>query len=315
MDQPDAARPIDRLRALVRKKAEECRSHERWRRSSAQTWRGGTAASWESGRQLAEKMDGRPILKGSKKERLRLAEIDDRIAEKVKVEAELFDEIDALLAAPSGGAPAAEPPPQAPETPLDVTFTRSFDARDWAEAFVAHVQRYPGIPTDVDTMIGWFANAIMRGFDEHRWRQEREAAAVPASREEQNEKQHESRSPVLNLHVLLTRDEHGWLAQGLEIDYAIDGDSVDDVKARFEAGLTLTIQSHLRVYGDVRTLLRIAPQPIWDKFYAAVPPDVQHKQALLTVQSLPFDRIVYVQSEPAGSHSVATAASREEQQP
>lgn len=114
-----------------------------------------------------------------------------------------------------------------------------------------------------------------------------------------------------NLHVLLTKDENGtWLAQGLEIDYAIDGDSVDEVKKRFEQGLALTVKSHLRVYGDIKSLLRIAPQPIWDKFYAAVPPDVQHHQTLLTVhalpkqvkaatqpqQRLPFDRIVYAQA-------------------
>jgi len=37
----------------------------------------------------------------------------------------------------------------------------SFDARDWAEAFC---KQYPEIPEDV--MVGWFANALMRGFDQ-----------------------------------------------------------------------------------------------------------------------------------------------------
>ena len=37
----------------------------------------------------------------------------------------------------------------------------SFDARDWAAAFCA---RNPG--ADESVMIGWFANALMRGFDE-----------------------------------------------------------------------------------------------------------------------------------------------------
>lgn len=46
-------------------------------------------------------------------------------------------------------------------------FTESCDAKDWAEAFVAHVQANPSIATDEGTMIGWFANAIMRGYDEH----------------------------------------------------------------------------------------------------------------------------------------------------
>jgi ribosomal protein L37AE/L43A len=60
------------------------------------------------------------------------------------------------------GAPAADLPSPLP----------SFDARDWAKSFVAHVKAIPGIPADEETMLGWFANALMRGFDENdaRWR-------------------------------------------------------------------------------------------------------------------------------------------------
>lgn len=43
---------------------------------------------------------------------------------------------------------------------------RSFDARDWARDFVAHIRVDPSIALDEDTMMGWFANAIMRGWDE-----------------------------------------------------------------------------------------------------------------------------------------------------
>ena len=39
----------------------------------------------------------------------------------------------------------------------------SFDARDWAEAFCKI-----NPTTDEGNMIGWFANALMRGFDEGR---------------------------------------------------------------------------------------------------------------------------------------------------
>ena len=45
---------------------------------------------------------------------------------------------------------------------------RSFDARDWARHFVAHVKAIPGLAEDEETMTGWFANAIMRGYDEAR---------------------------------------------------------------------------------------------------------------------------------------------------
>lgn len=47
------------------------------------------------------------------------------------------------------------------------SFTQSFDAREWAKAFVQHVKENPSIATDEATMIGWFSNALMRGYDEH----------------------------------------------------------------------------------------------------------------------------------------------------
>lgn len=47
-------------------------------------------------------------------------------------------------------------------------FTRSFDATVWAKAFVQHVHANPSIATDEGTMVGWFANALMRGYDEYK---------------------------------------------------------------------------------------------------------------------------------------------------
>jgi hypothetical protein len=47
-------------------------------------------------------------------------------------------------------------PEDRPDWPLP-----SFDARDWAQAFV----KWHG--GDVALMTTWFANALMRGYDEH----------------------------------------------------------------------------------------------------------------------------------------------------
>src|SRR5437016_4752462 len=44
----------------------------------------------------------------------------------------------------------------------------SFDGRDWAREFVEHVRAKPSIATDEETMLCWFANAIMAGYDEAR---------------------------------------------------------------------------------------------------------------------------------------------------
>lgn len=40
-----------------------------------------------------------------------------------------------------------------------------FDSRIWAKEWLKTIAEHPGIPTDEGTMIGWFANAIMAGFD------------------------------------------------------------------------------------------------------------------------------------------------------
>lgn len=51
-------------------------------------------------------------------------------------------------------------PADRPDWPLP-----SFDAMDWAVAFN---ERFPQVP--VDDAVGWFANALMRGYDEHAFR-------------------------------------------------------------------------------------------------------------------------------------------------
>lgn len=49
---------------------------------------------------------------------------------------------------------------------------QSFDARDWAKEFCDIYERNNGTRPDEGWMIGWFANALMRGYDEHRWKME-----------------------------------------------------------------------------------------------------------------------------------------------
>ena len=53
----------------------------------------------------------------------------------------------------------------------DDTFTQSMDAMKWAEAFCKRFKIWSdaGVETDseaVSLMLGWFANAIMRGYDD-----------------------------------------------------------------------------------------------------------------------------------------------------
>lgn len=49
-------------------------------------------------------------------------------------------------------------PKERPDWPLP-----SFDARDWAQAFL---ERNPNCGMDEGLLISWFANALMRGYDQ-----------------------------------------------------------------------------------------------------------------------------------------------------
>jgi hypothetical protein len=73
---------------------------------------------------------------------------------------------------------------------------------------------------------------------------------------------------VKKLHVLLSKDGPGWFAQGLEIDYAACGASVEETKKNFETGFCKTIYEHLVVHGDIERFLKVASQEAWAEYYA-----------------------------------------------
>lgn len=45
------------------------------------------------------------------------------------------------------------------------TWPHTMDAQVWAREWLKTLAENPGIATDEATMIGWFANAIMAGYD------------------------------------------------------------------------------------------------------------------------------------------------------
>jgi hypothetical protein len=107
-----------------------------------------------------------------------------------------------------------------------------------------------------------------------------------------------------NLRVLITKDEGSWLAQGLDVDYAIDGNSLRDVKKRFEDGLAATIEAHLRVHGTIKQLLNIAPPNVWEQWSDAKNKlrQFRHTTVIVTPQKqteLPFDNLVFLDASQA----------------
>jgi hypothetical protein len=109
-----------------------------------------------------------------------------------------------------------------------------------------------------------------------------------------------------NLRVVIVQDGIHWFAQGLEIDFAEQGDSLENVKQNFETGLRLTIEQHCKINGHIRKLLKVAPSEVWKdvlqdpsadrKFYSQV--------SVHRVKELPFEGIQYLiaKGASAGAH-------------
>jgi hypothetical protein len=101
-----------------------------------------------------------------------------------------------------------------------------------------------------------------------------------------------------NIRVIIIPDGAAYFAQGLEIDYAAQGSTVDEVKKNFEVGLEATIQQHLKIYGNIKGILQPAPPAVWQEL-------VPEKTALhnrywhisehtIEDSALPYDGINYL---------------------
>jgi len=105
---------------------------------------------------------------------------------------------------------------------------------------------------------------------------------------------------IWNLSVLIVPDGEFWFAQGLEINYGAQGDTVEDAKQNFQNGLLATINQHLRVHGNIEKILRFAPPEILREA-AKYKKSIQHFAQIsfheimdATAQAaIPFDGIDY----------------------
>ena len=68
-----------------------------------------------------------------------------------------------------------------------------------------------------------------------------------------------------NLRVVLYQEDDQWIAQGLEIDYAAQGDDFESAKYEFQRGLSATLQENFRVFGHIASVLRPAPSEMWQR--------------------------------------------------
>lgn len=89
------------------------------------------------------------------------------------------------------------------------------------------------------------------------------------------------KAEVKALHVMLLPDGQGWFAQGLEIDYAACGATMDEAKDNFVQGLGVTVCEHLVMYGHIKKVLVPASQQAWNEYYESPPEGIKrHKISL-----------------------------------
>lgn len=99
------------------------------------------------------------------------------------------------------------------------------------------------------------------------------------------------------LRVLICPDGEGlWFAQGIDLDYAAGGTSVDDVKRRFENGLLATIQAHLRRFGTIERLLKTPSPGVWMPLVCSAE---SHEFSIESIHELPpqfpFKKVEYIE--------------------
>jgi hypothetical protein len=105
-----------------------------------------------------------------------------------------------------------------------------------------------------------------------------------------------------DLRVVLVPDGDVWFAQGLEIDYAVQGASEEEVKKNFEYGLEATVEAHLKIHGTIEGLLKVAPPAVWKELLGD-PTGKRKVYSQITShvlqEKLPFDGINYLVAEAA----------------
>jgi hypothetical protein len=73
---------------------------------------------------------------------------------------------------------------------------------------------------------------------------------------------------IWSLKVVIVNDgPTTWFAQGLDIDYAAEGSSVEDAKKNFQNGLLATIHQHLKAYSNLSKMAKPAPTDVWQELY------------------------------------------------
>ncbi len=114
-----------------------------------------------------------------------------------------------------------------------------------------------------------------------------------------------------DLRVLIFEKDGEWLAQGVEIDYAASGSSLEDAQRYFELGLARTVHLHLKRHATIDRLLHFAPESVWkplkakQAFNLGIITTHELGDDIDALNQLPFARIVYLKERHQGHAAAA----------
>ena len=100
-----------------------------------------------------------------------------------------------------------------------------------------------------------------------------------------------SRPQLPILHVLVTPDSGMFFAQGLEVDYASGGETINQTIEFFLGGLHGTAEAQFRVSGHFKGLIKPSPKEVWLEFMNllgdphAIPPWFKVSSRLVLLKS------------------------------
>lgn len=119
---------------------------------------------------------------------------------------------------------------------------------------------------------------------------------------------------ILDLQVILAEESpNAWVAQGIEIDYAAGGGSLEEAKSNFEHGIVATVHEHLNTFGSIKQFMCQAPNDAWFDLLLKHDGDI-HLYSRVIVHDLvgeltkadkaafPFDAIKYLSVTAAHAH-------------
>lgn len=102
------------------------------------------------------------------------------------------------------------------------------------------------------------------------------------------------------LPLLLGEQRGGLFAQGIDIDYAASGGSLEEAQIYFEKGLIATAQLHLRKFGSLERLLKFAPTSVWEglKTRDTCSIDIIAEHDLpAEAEAIPFEQVQYLRRD------------------